>query len=91
MTPARPKRTLDPSNAACRKVPVEQLDIERIARLALKELGVGGLDVTIAADGRPGHWLIEVRGSHGPSRLKIKCGEGSSAQWVRDQIFDQMT
>lgn len=65
--------------------------MERIARVALKELGIGGLDVTVSPDGQPGHWLIDVRGSHGASRLKIKCGEGSSAQWVRDQIFDQMS
>jgi hypothetical protein len=71
---------------------VEQQDVERIARVALKELGVPGLDVTISPDGQPGHWRIDVRGSHqGPSQLKIKCGQGSSAQWVRDQIFDQMT
>jgi hypothetical protein len=70
---------------------VEQQDVERIARVALKELGVGEPDVTIVADGQPGHWLINVRGSQGPSRLKIRCGQGSSAQWVRDQIFDQMT
>jgi hypothetical protein len=23
--------------------------------------------------------------------LRIKCGEGSTAQWVRQQIFDQYT
>jgi hypothetical protein len=70
---------------------VEQQDVERIARVALKELGVAGLDVTISPDGKPGHWLIDVRGSQGRNRLKITCGQGSSAQWVRDQIFDQMT
>ena len=70
---------------------MEQQDVERIARVALRELGVGGPDVTIVADGQPGHWLINVRGSQGPNRLKIRCGQGSSAQWVRDQIFDQMS
>ena len=67
---------------------VEQQDVERIARATLKELGVGG-DLTIVPDGQPGHWRIDLRGSSGPSRIRIKCGEGSSAQWVRDQIFEQ--
>ena len=70
---------------------MEQQDVERIARAALKELGIGGVDFTIAPDSRPGQWLIELRGAQGPSRLRIKCGQGSSAQWVRDQIFEQMT
>lgn len=70
---------------------MEQQEVERIARLALKELGVGGPDVTIVAEAQPGQWLINVRGSQGQNRLKIRCGQGSSAQWVRDQIFDQMT
>lgn len=68
---------------------MEQQDVERIARAALKELGVIGAVLTIAADGQPGHWRIDIQGGHGPGRLKIKCGQGSSAQWVRDQIFEQ--
>ena len=66
---------------------VEQQDIERIARTALKELGVVGVDLVIAPiDGQPGHWRIDIRGAKG---LKIRCGQGSSAQWIRDQIFEQ--
>jgi hypothetical protein len=68
---------------------VEQQDVERIARAALRELGVVGAVLTIAADGQPGQWRIDIQGGHGPDRLKIKCGQGSSAQWVRDQIFEQ--
>ena len=68
---------------------VDQQDVERIARATLKELGVFGVVLTIAADGQPGHWRIDIQGGHGPGRLKIRCGEGSSAQWVRDQIFEQ--
>ncbi|HVL66207.1 MAG TPA: hypothetical protein VM364_02970 [Vicinamibacterales bacterium] len=69
---------------------MEQQDIERIARAALKELGATGGDLRIEPDQRAGHWRIEIRGNlHGPSTLRIKCGQGSSAQWVRDQIFDQ--
>lgn len=66
---------------------MEQHDVERIARATFKELGVGGVEMTIVSvDGQPGHWRIDIRGSRG---IKIKCGEGSSAQWVRDQIFEQ--
>lgn len=69
---------------------MEQQDIERIARAALKELGMPGADLTIEQDPQSGHWRIDIRGvTNGPSTLKIKCGQGSSAQWVRDQIFDQ--
>jgi hypothetical protein len=68
---------------------LEHDDVERIARAALKELGVFGVVLTVAADGPPGHWRIDIKGGHGPGRLKIKCGPGSSAQWVREQIFEQ--
>ena len=71
---------------------MEQHDVERIARAALKELGVPAPDLSILADGRPGHWRIEIRGNiHGPGTIRVKCGQGSSAQWVREQIFDQYT
>ena len=66
---------------------MEQHDVERIARAALKELGVFGVEPVVAPiEGQQGHWQIDIRGSRA---LKIKCGEGSSAQWVRDQIFEQ--
>jgi len=83
---AQSRRTVDfPSGAT-----VEQQDVERIARATLKELGFSGAEMTVAAvDGQPGHFRIDLRGAQGPSRLKIKCGHGSSAQWVRDQIFEQ--
>ena len=71
---------------------MEQQEVERIARAALKELGLPRPDMTIQADGHPGHWRIDIRGdANGPGTLKIKCGQGSSPQWVRDQIFDQYT
>ncbi len=66
---------------------MEQQDVERIARATLKELGVAGGDLAIVpVDGRPGLWKIDIRGSKG---LTITCGQGSSAQWVRDQIFEK--
>ena len=71
---------------------MEQQDVERIARAALKELGVVAADLHVApVDQQPGHWRIDVKGASGPVRLNIRCGEGSSAQWVRDQIFEQFT
>ena len=68
-------------------------DVERIARATLKELGLPRADLTIApVEGQPGQWRIDIRGNpHGPGTLKIRCGEGSSPQWVRNQIFDQYT
>jgi hypothetical protein len=67
---------------------MEQQDVERIARAALRELGLPKAQLTIAPiAGRPGYWDINIHG-HTPS-LKIRCGKGSSPQWVRDQIFDQ--
>ena len=66
---------------------VEQQDVERIARAALKELGVNPAALTVVAPANmPGVYEIGFGGS---ATLRIKCGRGSSAQWVRDQIFDQ--
>jgi hypothetical protein len=70
---------------------VDQHDVERIARATLRELGVVGAVLTIAPDTQPGQWRIDIKGAHGPERLKIKCGEGTTAQWVRQQIFEQYT
>ena len=67
---------------------MERQDMERIARATLRELGLPRAELTISPiDGKPGHWNIAILGRSQP--LKIRCGEGSSPQWVRDQIFDQ--
>ena len=69
---------------------LEQQDLERIARAALRELGLSNVNITVAPIAeRPGQWRIDFAGAHGPTRLNIKCGAGSSPQWVRDQIFEQ--
>lgn len=69
---------------------MEQQDVERIARAVFKELGVAKVDLTVAPiAGQPGAWRIEFAGTHGTSQLKIKCGSGTTAQWVRQQIFEQ--
>ena len=69
---------------------VEQHDLERIARATLKELGLSPTEVAIFPDGRPGQWRLEVRGARsGPGTVNIKCGKGTTPQWVREQIFNQ--
>ena len=70
---------------------VEQHDVERIARATLRELGVVGATLVIAPEMQPGQWRIEIQGTHGPGRLRIKCGAGTTPQWVRQQIFEQYT
>jgi hypothetical protein len=65
---------------------LSQQDVERIARKALKELGVSTATVTVVPAGAPGVWRIDFGGD---KPLQIKCGRGSTAQWVRTQIFDQ--
>jgi hypothetical protein len=69
---------------------VDRLEVERIARRALKELGAPSVEFTLTplAD-RPGHWQIDVQGPHGPGTLRIRCSDGTTPQWVREQIFDQ--
>jgi hypothetical protein len=69
---------------------VERHDLERIARAALKELGVPNADLTLTEDAsHPGQWRLDLRGAHGPAQLKIRCGEGTSPQFVREQVFQQ--
>lgn len=69
---------------------MNQQDLERIARAAMRDLGVPEAVLTVAADAHaPGAWRIDIRGGHGPGQIRIKCGEGSSAQWVRTQIVEQ--
>ena len=66
---------------------MDQGDLERIARLALKDLGVSAT-LRIAPLRNPGEWRIDIEGSR-PAQLTIKCGDGSKPQWVREQIFEQ--
>ena len=62
-------------------------DVERIARRALKELGALPESITIVpVPGTPGVYQIDVAGS---MTLRVKCGPGSTPQWVRAQIFEQ--
>jgi hypothetical protein len=68
------------------EVRLEQQDVERIARGALKELGVTLDSLRVVQDGPPGTWKIEFGG---PKTLKVRCSSGTTPQWVREQIFDQ--
>lgn len=65
---------------------LERQDLERIARGALKELGVTLSTLTVQPEAQPGVWRIDFGGER---TLRITCGEGSTPQWVRNQIFDQ--
>lgn len=68
---------------------VDQQDVERIARKALQELGVNASALVVAPlGGQPGVWQIEFDGGRA---LRIKCGQGSTPQWVREQIFAQFS
>jgi hypothetical protein len=72
---------------------VDVHDVERIARATLRELGLPRPELTIVQlQGQPGAFRIDIAGgASGPRTLKIKCGSGSTPQWVREQIFNQYT
>jgi hypothetical protein len=63
-------------------------DLERIAKLALRELGAGDPPVTVSADGRPDHWRLAIGGNE-PAILTIRAGTGTSANHIREQVFRQ--
>ena len=66
---------------------MEQQDVERIARGVLKELGATAVSVTvIPVPGTPDAYEVDFGGS---ATLKIRCGRGSTPQWIRAQIFEQ--
>jgi hypothetical protein len=66
---------------------VEQHEVERIARATLRELGVPTMNIKITEEPQAGQWRVDIEGPH--HHLKIKCGHGSTAQWIRAQIFEQ--
>jgi hypothetical protein len=75
-----------PAKARCR---VERQELERIARAALKELGVPNAELTVTEDSqRPGHWCLDLRGAE-RRQLRIRCSAGTSPQFVREQVFEQ--
>ena len=67
---------------------MELQDVERIARLALRELGAPEGTLRVIPEGQPDRWRIVLEGAM-PLTMNIRAGRGTSAQHVRDQIFEQ--
>jgi hypothetical protein len=65
-------------------------DLERIAKKALRELGLGDPPLTITADGEPDRWRVTVGGSD-PATLTIRAGAGTTPIHIREQIFNQFS
>ena len=65
-------------------------DLERIAKTALRELGAGDPPLTITADAQPDRWRVSVGGSD-PATLTIRAGSGTTANHIREQIFNQFS
>jgi len=66
-------------------------DLERIAKVALRELGAGDPPLTISvADGNQDCWRIVVGGNE-PFTLTVRAGAGTTANYVREQIFAQFS
>jgi hypothetical protein len=63
-------------------------ELERIAKAALRELGAGDPPITIAPDRQADRWRIDV-GGNDPLTLIVRAGSGTTAQFVREQIFNQ--
>lgn len=62
-------------------------DVERIARVALRELGAGNESVSVVVVG-PDSFQVTL-GGHPPATLTVRAGAGTTAQYIRQQIFDQ--
>jgi hypothetical protein len=62
-------------------------DLERIARLALRELGAGEPPIPIIAEPAE-RWRLEVGGKD-PLTMTIRAGSGTTPQFIREQIFTQ--
>jgi hypothetical protein len=69
---------------------MQMQDLERIAKTALRELGAGDPPLTVTADGQPDRWRVSVGGSD-PATLTIRAGSGTTANHVREQIFNQFS
>jgi hypothetical protein len=67
---------------------METRELERIARIALRELGAGDPPLRVSADTQPDRWRIEIGGSE-PATLTVRAGSGTTAQYIREQIFKQ--
>jgi len=66
---------------------VNQGDLERIAKRVLKELGVTDQGMAIVPDTQPDRWRLTVAGH---PVVIVNCGPGTTAQFVRTQIFERL-
>lgn len=64
-------------------------DLERLAKVALRELGAGDPPVTVTPDSQPDRWRIVV-GGRDPATLTIRAGSGTTPHYVREQIINQL-
>ena len=69
---------------------MDSQDLERIAKHALRELGAGDVPVVITPEARTDRWRVEIGGSV-QTTMSIRAGAGTSAQFIRDQIFEQFS
>lgn len=54
-------------------------------------MGFPHADLTLTEDAaHPGQWSLDVRGPNGANQVKIRCGAGTSPQFVREQMFQQL-
>ena len=65
-------------------------DLERITKLALRELGAGDAPLTITPDALPDRWQIVI-GGRDPITLTIRAGQGTTPNHIREQIFAQFS
>jgi hypothetical protein len=65
-------------------------DLERIIKHALRELGEGDVPLTVTPDARSDRWRIQIGGSV-QATFSIRAGAGTSAQFIRDQVFEQFS
>jgi hypothetical protein len=63
-------------------------ELERIAKIALRELGAGEPPIHVAPDGQADRWRINVGGKD-PLTLTIRAGSGTAPAHIREQIFTQ--
>ena len=66
-------------------------DVERIAKAVLRELGAGDPPVTISVADGDRDCVKIVIGGQNPHTLTIRAGTGTSANFVREQIFSQVS
>jgi hypothetical protein len=64
-------------------------DVERIARAALRELGAGDAPLAVSrVENDRDCWQIHISGPE-PHILTIRAGAGTTANFVREQVFNQ--